>query len=73
MSEIKIGCVCRCKQGRLGVVRTKTVKDDKTIYSGIGFDGEPWQSWCPEFVNENIDEYIDDIYDGLASWDSADY
>lgn len=58
---IKIGSVCRCRLGRLGVVTSKhKVKDTKSQleYYGIGLDGKPWQSKEPETVADTINEYI---------------
>lgn len=50
------GCVCRCKHGRTGVVYTYDKKNK--VYKGVGLDGKPWQSKEPEFVINNLEDYM---------------
>ena len=67
--DINIGNVAECRQQRLGVVthikqlRGSIDDDGLKMYKGIGFDGKPWQSQCPEFVAVNIDDCVDNLFD----------
>lgn len=59
--KVKIGSVCRCRLGRIGMVTSKNRADknsNEMEYYGYGFDGKPWQSKEPEFLAENVNEYL---------------
>jgi len=68
--DAKVGNVCRCKQGRLGVVTELKWEPgpvvygkstSRTLYKGIGFDGRKWQSVDPEVINDTLNDYCADI------------
>ena len=59
---IKVGSVCVCQHGKLGVV-TKELTRHETTWHGVSFDGGKWQSTKPTLIADTIGEYINDIID----------
>lgn len=60
---IKIGNVCKCQHGIIGVVASitggcKCGGCRPRMYKGISFNGKPWQSSRPILVAENIETHI---------------
>ena len=58
IKEMKIGNVCRCKHGKLGVVTSFAVMDGVVTTLGIGFDGKKWRSVEPKLVASNLKEFL---------------
>lgn len=48
--KIKIGNVCVCKRGIVGIV----TKKQKNKYKGITLSGKAWESKSPMFLANNI-------------------
>jgi hypothetical protein len=60
MPESKIGKVCCCATGTLGVVASiHRTKNGREVYCGISLDGKQWQSLSPQVIAESIEDYYE--------------
>lgn len=63
MPTIKLGNVCVCQHGIVGIVSeiktsvSKLTKEFVTLYKGVTLDGKPWQSVKPRFIANSHEEY----------------
>lgn len=63
MSLIKIGTVCVCQRGIIGIVskiRSYTCRDTGrpiVMFEGYTLNNKPWQSSKPFFIAESIEAY----------------
>ena len=59
---IKVGSVCTCQRGIVGIVTRCLKKHNRVIrYEGFTLDGGNWTSIEPELMYDSVREYIDAI------------
>jgi hypothetical protein len=60
MLENLRGKVCRCSNGRLGLVADRKYSSDGEVWVGIDLDKprKVWQSKCPVVVYETAAQYV---------------
>ncbi len=61
--KVEIGNVCKCIDKRsgneiVGIVKNITQQQSNKYYYGITLNGKHWHGKDPEFLNNNIKEYV---------------